>query len=344
MRGQAKLSLAVAILVVAFSPALGAEDGTREELPRSKRSTGDDSAELAPIGVADGRPLAKNEWALSYRYAWIHSDDLLDGDSHESSGDVLQQFEQTPRKRDLQVHLFGVSYAPLRRITLSAKLPVLVQKTHSLAAGSPRRRFATTSSGLGDLELRGLVPFMRNGNQSLQLELGITAPTGSTRETDNGPDGVRELLPIPQQTGSGTVDLLSGLVYRGRWQSVSWGFLARGKFRFYKNRENYRLGNEYLLSAWLSQSWTDWVSTSLRLSWNRENAGRPRNEGSLNPAQDPKRQAGEVLELGPGINFEVPWLGRSRFGIEMTWPFYQTLQGPQLARNWQLTTGWQWTF
>ena len=36
--------------------------------------------------------------------------------------------------------------------------------------------------------------------------------------------------------------------------------------------------------------------------------------------------------------------GEPRFGVEMTWPFYQTLDGPQLERDWQLTAGWQWAF
>ncbi|MFP6622490.1 MAG: transporter, partial [Myxococcota bacterium] len=63
-----------------------------------------------------------------------------------------------------------------------------------------------------------------------------------------------------------------------------------------------------------------------------------------NPEGDPKRLAGEFLEIGPGVNFQLPCFGEPRFGVEMTWPFYQTLDGPQLERDWQLTAGWQWAF
>ncbi len=344
MAWHSKLLIAAAALVLGSAPALAGEDEAPEELPRSKRSTGEDAAALAPIGVTDARPLAKNQWALSYRYSWIHGDDMRDGVSRESTDDVLQVFGETPRKRDVHVHLFGVSYAPHPRVTLSAKLPVITQKTHVVAAGPPRDRFTTTSSALGDLELRALVPFMRKGNESLQLEMGITAPTGSISERDEGAAGTRELLTIPQQTGSGTVDLLPGLVYRGRWKTLSWGFVGRGTFRVYKNREDYRLGNEYLLSTWLSQSWTDWMSTSLRLSWNRHESTHPRDDTTRNPEADPKRLAGEFLDIGPGVNFQLPFLGESRLGVEMTWPFYQTVKGPQLERDWQLTAGWQWAF
>jgi len=330
--------------VMGAAPVAAVAGAALDELPRSKRATGDDSAELAPIGLTDARTLSRHHWAVSYRYAWIHADDVLDGDQHESSDEVLEQFQRTPKKRNLQVHLVGISYAPFSRLTLSAKLPILVQKTHALAAGPPRESFATSSGGFGDLELRALLPFMRNRNQSLQLELGMTVPTGSVSEMGRGPDGVSELLTIPQQTGSGTVDLLSGFVYRGRWQTVSWGFVGRGRFRLYDNHKDYRLGNQYLLSTWVSQSWTDWMSTSLRLSWNRHEAGRPRNTATVDPGYDPKRLAGEFLDIGPGVNFEMPILGRPRLGIEMTWPFYQTVQGPQLEHDWQLTSGVQWVF
>jgi hypothetical protein len=296
------------------------------------------------MGITDARTLAEGEWALSYRYSFIHSDDMRDGTHREGTGDVLQRFQETPRKRDKQVHLFGLSYAPHRRLTLSAKLPVITQETKRAARGSPHDHFETESSGVGDLELRVLVPFMRNNRQSLQVEMGLTAPTGSTGERDRGADGRNETLSFPQQLGSGTVDLLPGLVYRGRWESLSWGFVARGTFRVYQNSRDYRLGDEYLLATWLAQSWTDWMSTSLRLSWNRWRAVHPEDDTTQDPEMDPKRQAGEFLDVGPGVNFQVPLPGSPRFGVEMTWPFFQTLEGPQLERDWQLTAGWQWAF
>lgn len=334
------------LLCVLAPPATGADEAgeSGDALPRSRRSTGVDAALLAPIGVPDGYALEEGEWAFSYRYSWIHSDDMRDGTHRESTGDLLQRFDETPRKRDLQVHEFGVAWAPHHRVTLSARLPVITQETHVVAGGPPEQRFQTESEGVGDLELRMLVPFMRKGGESLQVELGLTAPTGSIWERGRGAFGSRERLSFPQQLGSGTVDLLTGGVYRGRWRTLSWGFVGRGTFRFYENRRNYRLGNEYLLSTWLAQSWTDWMSTSLRMSWQRWENVHPEDDTTVNPEQDPKRQAGELIDIGPGVNFRLPWLGEPRLGVEMTWPFFQTLEGPQLERDWQLTAGWQWAF
>jgi hypothetical protein len=310
---------------------------------RARRSTGDDAAMLAPIGLSDARSLGKGEFALSYRYSLIHGDDIRDGTSRESTDETLRQFDETPRERDLHVHLFGLSYAPHRRVTLSARLPFIHQET-KVTAGAPRRNFETDSSGIGDLELRALVPFMRKRNESLQVELGISVPTGRTGARDKGADGSKERLPFPQQLGSGTVDLLTGMVYRGRRNTLSWGVAARAKFRLYENSKDYRMGHQFMMSSWLAQSWTDWMSTSLRFSWQRRDNVHPKDRNLVNPERDPKRQAGDTLDIGPGVNFAVPFLGDPRFGVEMTWPFYQNLTGPQVERDWHLTTGLEWAF
>ncbi len=318
-----------------------------EGLRRSRRSTGEDSALMAPIGVTDSYTLQRGEWGFSYRYTRIHFDDMRQGTRRRDTESLLGTYNETPRDRDLDVHLFGISFAPHRRVTLSAKLPLISQETN-LTAASPRERFETKSSGIGDLELRVLIPFMRKDAESLQIELGLTAPTGSTGRRDAGAGGVRDRLSFPQQLGSGTVDLLVGVVYRGRWQTLSWGLLGRSRYRFYENTHDYKLGNEHTVSTWIAQSWTDWMSTSLRMSWQRRENVSPGDQTLVNPERDPKRQAGDLVDIGPGVNFRVPWrmpgLGDPRFGVEMTWPFFQSLKGPQLERDWQLTAGWEWAF
>ncbi len=313
-------------------------------LPRGMRATGVDAARMAPIGVPTSHALEEGEWGFSYRYEFTHFDDMRDGTRRRQTDDVLVRFDETPRTRDLQVHTFGVSYAPHRRVTLNLQLPVMTQETNLTAQGPPRERFETSSSGVGDLELRVLIPFMRKNNEALQVEFGLTAPTGKKSKRDTGAGGQSSRLSFDQQPGSGTVDILTGAVYRGRWQTLSWGLVGRSTFRFYENSSDYRLGHEYLLSTWLAQSWTDWMSTSLRLSWERREKVNGAARTNVNPERDPKNQAGETIDLGPGVNFRLPWLGEPRLGVEMSWPVFQTLKGPQLERDWQLTTGWEWDF
>ena len=312
----------------------------------SGSSFADGPAALAPVGLANGNTLMRGQWSLSYRYGLVHQDDMRDGTNRRSTARVLARFGETPRKRDTHVHQFGLAFAPDARVTLSAELPVFVIDTDATAnAGG---RFSTDIDGVGDLELRALVPFMRKGNESLQLEMGLSAPTGSTNVRARDALGSRGRLSFPQQLGSGTVDLLPGFVYRGHYTSLSWGVAGRGVFRVYENSKDYRLGNEYEVTGWLARSWTDWMSTSLRMSWQRWENIHPADPSFVDlnssPEQDPKRQAGDLIELGPGINFKLPFAVGPRFGVEMAWPVYQTLDGPQLERDWRLTAGWQWAF
>ena len=332
------------------------EEHAEDRPRRSRWATGEDAARLGPIGLTDTHALDAGQVAFSYRYEYVHFDDLRVDTRRRSTGNVLAdpQYTETPRSRDLQVHLLGLSWAPHRRVTLSLKLPFIQQETN--VVDQTTGRFETSSKGIGDLEIRALVPFMRKQNESLQIEFGLTAPTGSFRERDTAVDGEGRRLSFPQQFGSGTVDLLTGGVYRGRWKSLSWGVAARAKWRLYENSADYRLGGEYEVSPWISQSWTDWLSTSLRFAWNRRDNIHPRDDCNpdpggtgtdtiiCNPERDPKRQAFDVLEIGPGVNFRLPWLGQPRFGVEVQWPFYQDMKGPQLERDWQVTTGWKWSF
>jgi hypothetical protein len=333
------------LLTCCFGAARAEDEAPEEPLEaagQSGSSFADEPAALAPIGVVNGDTLMSGQWALSYRYEFIHQDDMRDGTHRDSSADVLTRFEETPRKRDTHVHLFGLAYAPHRRITLSAQLPVFVIETDATA--NVGGNFSTDTDGIGDLELRALVPFMRKKNETLQLEMGLSAPTGSTSRRGRDAVGDRRRLSFPQQLGSGTVDLLPGLVYRGHHESLSWGYVARGVFRVYDNSKDYRAGNEYEMSAWMARSWTDWMSTSLRMSWQRWENVNPDDRTFVNPEEDPKRQAGDRIELGPGVNFKLPFAIGPRFGVEMAWPLFQSLDGPQLERDWRLTAGWRWAF
>jgi hypothetical protein len=62
------------------------------------------------------------------------------------------------------------------------------------------------------------------------------------------------------------------------------------------------------------------------------------------PTADPNRQKVMLLELSPGVNFRLPWLGGHRLGFEFGWPVYQHRDGPQLQRKWRVTAGWRWQF
>ena len=173
--------LAIALLIVGDRASANDESSETSSFAESP-------AALAPVSVRNASTLPKGGWALSYRYSLTHSDDLRDRHHRVSADEVLVTFDEAPTKRDVHSHRIGVAYAPHRRVTISAELPILEIETSSLARGTPASRFKNRATGVGDLELRALVPFMRKGKESLQLEMGLSVPTGSFRE--KGRDGV----------------------------------------------------------------------------------------------------------------------------------------------------------
>ncbi len=61
---------------------------------------------------------------------------------------------------------------------------------------------------------------------------------------------------------------------------------------------------------------------------------------------NPDFQGGDRLDLGGGINFagQSGVVKGHRLGVEVLFPVYQDLNGPQLETDWTLTIGWQRAF
>jgi hypothetical protein len=140
------------------------------------------------------------------------------------------------------------------------------------------------------------------------------------------------------QLGSGTFDILPGVAYTGVSDDWSWGGQLGAVLRLGENSDDYTLGNQYQGSLWGARKWTDWVSTSLRVSGDivkNIDGADPRLNPAMAPTADPNLRAGRFIELGLGANFIVPSgsLAGLRFSVEGILPVYQDLDGPQIERD-----------
>ena len=306
----------------------------------------------APIGVMGDHMHAAGEVMFSYRYERMRMDDNQDGTSRRTDADVLQDFIATPTDMDMEMHMFGVMYAPTDWLTLGAMLPyVRLQMDHVNRMG---RSFVTHSDGPGDFKFTTLWKLFETEQHHLHLNLGMSFPTGGIRHSDQTPSPMggfaNTTLPFPMQIGSGTYDTIPGLTYVGNSSRLSWGAQALGTIRADKNEAGWAQGNRADVSSWIAFPWSDWVSTSARISYHYwgnyrgdENRFPPT---TVIPTADPNRRAGHRIDLHPGVNFYVPLgpLRKHRFSIEAGIPVYQWLDGPQLRTQWQIMAGWQFTF
>lgn len=301
----------------------------------------------APIAIMGDHTHSAGEWMFSYRYRFMDMEGNREGTDNLSEADVLQQFLVTPVRMTMEMHALGVMYAPSDDLTLMAMVPyVSKEMDHVTRRGV---RFTTNSEGLGDIKLTALYQVLNQSRQRLHLNIGMSFPTGSIEERDNTPAGDDQILPYPMQIGSGTFNLLSGITYLGQTDNWSWGSQAIATLRLGENSNDYRLGDQLMLTGWAAYNWTDWLSTSIRLNgqtWGNIDGADSRLNAMMIPTADPDRRGGTQLNLGFGVNLYAPSgnLKGSRFAIEFELPLHRSLDGPQLETDWQLTAGLQAVF
>ncbi len=315
--------------------------------------------DVVQLNVLGGHTHPAGQIMFGYDYMHMNMGDVYNGSNKISTSEVFAKgFSTAHINMDMDMQLFELMYAPSDRLTLMAMLPYKeMSMLHQQANGN---RFTQHASGIGDLELMGLVTLLgdirecckQDGCNRLVLNLGMSIPTGSVNLADHkggNPNLPKVQLEYPMQTGSGTFDLLPGLTYlgeKGRW---CWGAQTIENIRLGQNSAGYTFGNVYRVSAWGSYGVTEWFAPSVRLIgkwWENVDGTDSRLDDNTTPEGRPYLQGGRRLDLLFGLNFYVPSgrLKGNRLMLEGGFPVYQNLDGPQLGASWMLSVGWNYAF
>lgn len=325
----------------------------------------------APIGVMGDHTHTKGEFMVSYRFMHMSMEGSRIGTSAISTEEIVSTIPNrfagmpgqpptlriVPLAMDMNMHMFGVMYAPSDWITLMAMLMVVNQDmSHATFQGGTGTAqlgtFVTQATGLGDTRLSALIRVLKKGNHHLHLNAGLSIPTGSITEEDNilTPMDMRPTvrIPYPMQLGSGTFDLLPGFTYTGYAQKLAWGAQMMANLRLGENDEDYSLGNRLDLTAWASYRVANWLSGSFRTAYFTLGEIEGQDSRIMGPVQtaNPDFQGGQRIDLSWGINV----LGTSglvknhRLAFEFGLPVYQDLNGPQMETDYTITLGWQYAF
>ncbi len=325
----------------------------------------------APIGVMGDHTHAKGEWMLSYRYMHMQMEGNRVGTDEISPEEIVTTVPNrfaglpmqpptlrvVPTEMSMDMHMFGVMYAPTDWLTLMA-MTMLTRKemnhiTFQGGMGTNRLgNFTTLTNGLGDTKISGLFRVLKKENHRLHLNAGLSIPTGSVSEEDRiltPMDAQPEVrLPYPMQLGSGTFDLLPGITYAAYQGRLAWGAQVTGALRLGENDEGYSFGNALDLTSWGSYRILPWLSTSLRLAYHYLGEIDGIDDQIVAPVQtaNPDFQGGQRLDASLGVNLVGlgGWIKNHRLALEFDLPVYQDLNGPQLEVDYNLTVGWQFAF
>lgn len=328
-------------------------------------ATGSRPDNHAPISVMGDHYHHKGEVMVSYRYMTMQMENNADGSDGISPDTIATTVPNrffgmpgqpptlrvVPTEMTMQMHMFGVMYAPSDHVTLMGMLNYVDKEMkHTTYMGPAGTQvlgtFTAESSGLGDTGVTALVRLYEKGTSRLHLTAGLSLPTGDTDATDQvlAPTGMQPTLrlPYPMQLGSGTYDVLTGLTFTRFAAHGSWAAQWRSTIRTGKN-DGYTLGDEHHLTAWYSRIVGEHVSVSGRLAWFDRGNVDGIDPLIVAPVQtaDPSRQGARRIDAGLGVNYVS---GGHRVAFEFVKPIEQDLDGPQLKTDWQFTAGYQFTF
>lgn len=316
---------------------------------------------------------AKDGFMLSYRYMQMNMDGMRNGTSRVSSAEVFAAdggYTVTPESMTMDMHMFGLMYAPTDKLTLTLMANYLeTEMDHRINPAAPAmlfnvvggNTFTTRTSGWGDVKLGGLYRFYLEGNRKAHFGVGFSLPTGSIDQKDRTPlPGMpptfnSNQLPAPMQLGSGTYDFLPSITYVQQFEDWSWGAQTRGIIRLENENSNgYRRGHVFETLAWAGYNAADWVSLNSGLSYTNTGKlkGTQKDIGVVGPAGRSVTTAfsdnygGERIDLILGVNLLAPAgvFKDHRLSLDLRIPFWQNLNGYQLETDSLITLGWQKAF
>ncbi|MEO0509707.1 MAG: transporter [Verrucomicrobiota bacterium] len=328
----------------------------------------------ASISVMGDHTHAKGGFMLSYRFMSMEMDGMRNGTDRVSSTEVFAAdggYTVTPTEMSMDMHMFGLMYAPSDKLTLMLMANYLESEMdHLINPAAPAmlfnvvggNTFTTESSGWGDTRLTALYRFYLEGNRKAHVGIGLSLPTGSIDEKDRTPRpgmpptfNVNQ-LPAAMQLGSGTYDLLPSFTFVQQFEKWSWGAQANGIIRLESENDNgYRLGHVFESIAWTGYNLTDWLGLNGGFSYQYKGELRgtqddvgtngPMGLNSVTTAFN-ENYGGERIDAILGLNLLAPSgaLEGHRIAADLRLPLWQDLNGYQLETDWILTLGWQKAF
>lgn len=306
---------------------------------------------MAPAGIMKAHAHKKGGFMFSYGYMNMSMDGIKHGTDKVGIEDVFAAgYKMAPSEMSMEMHMLGAMYGLTDNLTLAVMtgyaskdmdmlMPMGMMGMTMLHSGE--------SSGITDTEVSIIDNLSRYGVNNVVISYGFSLPTGSIDETgDNG-----KKLGYPMQLGSGTYDFVPSIthqqVFAGSW---AYGVQGRATIRIGNNSEDYRLGNKYAASTWLTKGLTQSFSLSaiLDLAYNDNISGSDSDMDPMpgmpmmSPSMDPESREATVVTAGIS--------GRYKFGsghnllLRADVPIYEDLTGYQLMTDYKIAFNYKKMF
>lgn len=318
-----------------------------------------EKGDMNPSGIMVGHNHPKGVFMFSYRYMNIQMKGSLVNTQSVSNDMIFQDYIMAPQTMSMDMHMFMAMYGITNKLSVMTMfnynvnsmtmnmLPGTMQmQMNGMTMSDPNMTSMTTkSSGLGDVKVYAMYSIYNRLCHQLIISTGLSLPTGSIKLTGASSDMMYagQRLPYMMQLGSGTYDILPGVTYLLKKDKYLWGTQVAGTYRPTNNSLGYSYGNELVLSNWLSYRALPWLSLSARAeSYSIGNmyGCDPKLYVVMEPDSKPANFGGTRISGYAGLNIYLKKFAKSRISLEYGMPFYQNLNGPQMATRSMLFAGW----
>jgi len=254
---------------------------------------------------------------------------------------ILRRFKKDSSPRDRHQEVNGVvsvlGYGVTPRFAVFAALPYL-DKSLSLSMGDSR--VSRNSSGLGDLNLFGRYTLIQKDMRSRTFRIaafgGLKVPTGQNSKADAFGG-----LPVPLQSGSGSLDGFGGIVVT--YQTLPFQIDGQVSYRHNGTAHNFQSGAEYradmslqyrLLPRVLTGETTGFLYGVIETTLINQQENRLFGTGDPN-------SGGATVFITPGLQYVTrKWILETAVQL----PLVQNLNGDALRSDYIVTTGFRVNF
>lgn len=324
--------------------------------------SGSDVHGMPPIGIMNGHTHGKGHWMASYRFMSMNMDGVSSQGADLTTEDVLNDYMMAPKTMRMDMHMLGVMYAPVDRLTFGvmANYNTSIMNMESASShnmemgehhhhesgmddmGSSKQSYVVSemkNEGLGDMKISGLYRIWVNPTHCLHSIMGVKIPTGSV---DAG-DQMHPIYPYSMQNGTGALSTYLGLNYSWLIPKYLVGAQAITSIPLYENKRGYMAPFTHEVNVWGARKWTRWMSTSVRVRGYYQSAIRGSDamiSFTMSPLGNPANLEQRMVEAMGGINF-MPF-DQWRIAVEAGVPAYQWNKGVAMNRQWAAIAGLQY--
>jgi len=321
----------------------------------------------APIGVMGDHMHQADEFMFSYRYMDMKMSDNLQGKNDISSDQIATTIPNifakmpmmpptvrvVPQTMSTKMHMLGFMYAPTNNLTLMLMVnyferAMRLSTYKGMMGNTVLGDFTTQSTGLGDTKLGLLYRIYDNDTHHFHLNVNWQIPTGKIDKTADvlTPMNTRinMRMPYAMQLSSGSNIIELGATYNVYADRHSWGAQILYSAALDTNDEHYKVDDKLQLSAWYAHQITNFLSSSLRLTYLNNDGIEGADNKIMAPVTtaNPKNYGGDYINAAIGIN--TLFAHKHRVAFEYSIPLKQHVTGVQMKMDNMFTVGYQFAF